>query len=277
MAISRPNSKRNLDMALRRRGKSDEDFLRTRTLLANTIVAQMLPNGAMKGGSALKIRFGDRKTRATSDFDAARASDLDAFIVEFEDKLENGWNNFTARLIRHQPASPAGVPNAYVMKPFDVKLSYLGVSWCTVPFELGHDEIGDAEDPDLIVPKEASAILQSLGFPEPKAIPVMRLSHQIAQKIHGASAANSKRAHDLIDLQLVIVNGEINYKETRDTCERLFAYRKMQTWPPAVTINQDWDSLYSQQARSLDVLQNVSDAATWANELIAKIASESKS
>lgn len=274
MAMKCPSSKRNLDMALRRLGSGDDDFLRTRTLLANAIVAQMLPNGAMKGGSALKIRFGDRKTRATSDFDAARTSDLEAFVVEFEDRLEAGWNGFTARLIRRQPASPAGVPGVYVMKPFDIKLNYLGSSWCTVQFELGHDEIGDAEAPDLIVPEEASAILQLLGFPEPKAIPIMRLSHQIAQKLHGASEHNSKRAHDLVDLQLLIANGDVDYTETKDTCERLFAYRKMQTWPPVIATNQNWDTIYSQQALGLEVLQDVNDAASWANKLIAKIVNE---
>lgn len=271
MEIKRPNSKRNLDMALRRLGNSDEDYLRIRTSLANAIVAQMLPNGAVKGGSALKVRFGEENTRATIDFDAARASDLKDFIEEFEDMLGIGWNGFSARLLRRQPASPKDVPGAYVMQPFEVKLNYLGVPWCTVPFELGHDEIGDAQNPDLVVPDTASRILQSLGFPKLDPIPLMRLSHQVAQKLHGASEPLSKRAHDLVDLQLIATKGSIDFIETRDICERLFAYRNMQAWPPVIQANENWDTLYSQQALGLDVYQDVDDAINWANKLIRNI------
>lgn len=34
------------------------------------------------------------------------------------------------------------------MQPFDVRLDYRGRSWCSVRFELGHNEIGDAEGPE---------------------------------------------------------------------------------------------------------------------------------
>lgn len=271
MAIKKPNSKRNLDMALRRMGMSDEDFIRTRTLLANVIVAQMLPNGAVKGGSALKIRFGDRGTRATTDFDAARASDLDAFIAEFGEQLAEGWEGFTARLVARDPASPENVPTAYVMQPFDVKLSYLGGAWCTVPFELGHDEIGDAEEPDRVFPSEAATILFTLGFPEPKPVPLMRLPHQTAQKLHAASEAGSIRAHDLVDLQLMVANEHIDYLATKQVCERLFTYRKMQSWPPIIRANENWGSLYGQQAAGLAVIPNVEEAIIWVNDLIARI------
>jgi len=38
MVAKRPNSKRNLDMALRRIGGVDEDYVRRRTVVANAIV-----------------------------------------------------------------------------------------------------------------------------------------------------------------------------------------------------------------------------------------------
>lgn len=49
--MNKPNSKRNLDMAIRRMGSTDEDYVRNRTVIANAVVGQMLPNGAVKGGS----------------------------------------------------------------------------------------------------------------------------------------------------------------------------------------------------------------------------------
>lgn len=65
----RPNSMRHLDDSIRRLcGNAPERFLTTRTLMANAIVARMLPGGVVKGGSALKIRFGkDARRRDTGD------------------------------------------------------------------------------------------------------------------------------------------------------------------------------------------------------------------
>lgn len=71
--MSKPNSKRNLDMAIRRMGEGDEDYLRNRAVIANAVIGQMLPNAVIKGGSSLKIRFGDASTRATTDLDVARS------------------------------------------------------------------------------------------------------------------------------------------------------------------------------------------------------------
>ena len=71
MGDPRPINARRLNEAIRRLGGGDEGFVAKRSLMANAIVGQLLPNGAVKGGSALKLRFGDSATRATSDLDAA--------------------------------------------------------------------------------------------------------------------------------------------------------------------------------------------------------------
>ena len=41
--MKRPNSKRNLDMAIRRLGSSERDYVRNRFIITNAIVGQMLP------------------------------------------------------------------------------------------------------------------------------------------------------------------------------------------------------------------------------------------
>ena len=274
--MKRPNSKRNLDMAIRRLGNGNADYLRMRTLIANAIVCQLMPKGAVKGGSSLKIRFGDRGTRATVDLDVARSQDLESFLGDFQERLEEGWNGFTARLASREPPTPLGIPTAYVMQPYEVKLSYLGSPWCTVLFELGHDEIGDADDPDMVEPVEASRLLAALGFPEVGPVPLMRLEHQIAQKLHALTERDSQRAHDLIDLQLIVANGEVNYADVLATCKRLFDYRKAQAWPPTVTENDGWAEIYKEQSAGLDVLPNVAEAVVWANRLISRIDSQAQ-
>lgn len=58
--MAAPNSRRNLDEAIKRLAeKQGDNPLRLRNVIANTVVAQMLPDGVVKGGSAIKLRLGD--------------------------------------------------------------------------------------------------------------------------------------------------------------------------------------------------------------------------
>jgi hypothetical protein len=101
---------------------------------------------------------------------------------------------------------------------------------------------------------------------------LMKLPFQVAQKLHGATGQRSRRAHDLIDLQLIVNALEIDLKETRIACERLFRYRKCQPWPPKVTKFDGWDEIYATQKLELPVLPTVDQAIEWANDLITRIA-----
>jgi Nucleotidyl transferase AbiEii toxin, Type IV TA system len=142
-----PTSVRSLEQRIRHLEGNEQLALRRRVGMALVVVGQMLPEGAIKGGSAMALRYG-RGTRFTQDLDAARVQPLARFRSDFEDALATGWAGFTGRLIEKAAPRPAGVPTAYVMQPFDVKLDYRGRPWCTVKFELGHNEIGDADEPE---------------------------------------------------------------------------------------------------------------------------------
>jgi hypothetical protein len=277
MTLKMPNSRRNLDMAIQRVFGDSETYIRIRTVMANTIVAQMLPEGAVKGGTAIKLRLGNNGTRFTSDFDVAYRNDLEGFILAYETNLADGWNGFTGHVVTRSPAKPKDVPAGYVMQPFEIKLAYLGRSWLTVALEVGHNEIGDADKPDWEISPDIVEIFEKLGFPRPRPVAVMAQHHQVAQKIHGASEPGSSRAHDLIDLQLSLSNVELDFEETRATCEKLFAYRQKHAWPPLITKGDDWDELYSYQAAGLNVIQNVDEAVAWANGLIQRIATSDAS
>lgn len=269
--MKKPNSRRNLDIAILRAFDTELEAFHARNLMANAIVGQMLPSGVVKGGSALSLRFGDAGTRYTSDLDAARAESLDGFIEQLGANLENGWEGFTGRIVPLDPPHPEGVPSHYVMQPFEVKLSYNGKSWFTVSLEVGHNEIGDADAIEYGLAEDVAELFERVGLPCPGPSPLMPLSHQIAQKLHAATEAGSSRAHDLIDLQLIVAKGDVDYRKTRETCIRLFEYRQMQSWPPVVIENEGWDELYRAQLRSDDVLTEVSKAVEWANDLIARI------
>jgi hypothetical protein len=266
-----PNSRRNLDIAINRVLGKSANPLQVRVVIANVIIGQILPDGAVKGGSSLKLRYGDKATRFTRDLDAARAKGLDEFLSELDTALKSGWNGFTGKIVRKEPAKPKNVPGEYIMQPFDIKLEYNGKSWVTVPLEIGHDEIGDTTSPDYYISSDIVSLFEQLGFPAPKPIALMSVPHQIAQKLHALSSENSERAHDLIDLQIIMTNEKINYSQTKNICVRLFDSRKLQSWPPTVMKRRNWDPLYTTQSIGLDVLATVDEAVVWVNDLIRRI------
>lgn len=269
--MKRPNSMRHLDDAIRRAcGGSAEGYVHTRTVMANAIVASMLPDGVVKGGSALKMRFGDAASRFTTDLDTATATDPVLYAERLDRALKDGWEGFSGRIVPKEPASPAGVPAEYVMKPYDVKLSYMGKQWCTVLLEVGHNEIGDAEVADWAELADAAALFERVGLPAPGRVPLMLVSHQIAQKLHAVTSGGD-RARDLIDLQLIVRNCDVDLSETRGICLRLFAYRKAQAWPPTIEAREGWAALYAEQSLGLPVLPSVDEAAEWANSFIREI------
>ena len=267
-----PNSKNNLDRSILRYAQSDIRAVALRTELANVIVAQMIGDGVVKGGTGLKFRYGDLATRVTTDLDTAYRQSLDSFIVNLKKRLADGWSGFTGELWVRPMASPKGIPFDYVMQPCDVKLSYLGTSWFTVALEIGHNEIGDADSCDeVVVPAEIAGLLDHLALPSIDSLRVMKLEYQIAQKLHGATGLNSDRAHDLIDLQLILAHTRPDFATTRAICQKLFAYRKCQSWPAIVVKNEKWETVYEAQKGDLPVLPTVDEAVAWANDLIARI------
>lgn len=268
-----PNSCVNLKKAISR--LATEDPVRLGREIANAVLGQMLPEGVVKGGSSLLFRYGGASARYTRDLDAARVSGEREYAASLEARLRAGWNGFTGRLAPVAPPSPPGVPPAYLMRPWDVKLDYLGKAWMTVRIEIGHDEIGDADSCEREMPEDLAKTFLALGFPRPDGIPVMRLPYQIAQKLHAVTAPGSARAHDLVDLQLIEERSRPDLSETAATCRRLFAYRKAQPWPPRVVLAPGWDSIYAGALASLrnrdGVLAEVSAAVAWTNDFIRRI------
>ncbi|MFE7225072.1 nucleotidyl transferase AbiEii/AbiGii toxin family protein [Nocardioides sp. NPDC057577] len=240
-------------------------------LVANVVLAQMLPAAAVKGGTGLKLRFGERLTRETPDVDAAYRGDLDVFRDELADRLGVGWHGFTGEVTMGERRAPESVPAAYVMQPFRVRLEFARKTFKAIDLEIGYDELEATtnEPPEMVMSSEVLDIFDALGLPEPAAVRVQPLPHQIAQKIHACTAPRSQRAHDLVDLQLIVPATDPKLVAT--VTERLFAFRQEHDWPPLLSPGARWDSLYEEAAEGLDVLASVSEAVVWLNDYIAEL------
>ncbi len=266
-----PANVRSLEQRIRNLEGEGGLAQRRRVGMALVVVSQMLTEGAIKGGSAMALRYGSQ-TRFTQDLDAARIQPLARFRSDFEASLAAGWAGFTGRLIEKAVPRPPGVPGAYVMQPFEVKLDYRGRPWCTVKFELGHNEIGDADQPEYRLASDLADLFTEVGLEAPRPVPVMRADHQVAQKIHAVSGEGGERARDLVDLQLLDRGENLHLAQVAGTCVRVFAYRRQQAWPPTIVAGKQWETLYAEAAEGLDVLPTVQEAVGWANALVQRIA-----
>ena len=265
--MKRPNGRINLDRAMHRLFPDDVEFTEMQGMIANAIVGQFLPDSVMKGGASLKMRYGNLATRVTTDFDASYRNSLDEFVTEYRRNLSQGWEGFTFELIRRESAHPKEVNPAYVMQPFEVKLSYNGKSWTTVYLELSTNEIGDADAPDYSLPPyDVLVALDKLGFPPTGKLPLMPLEHQIAQKLHGLTEVSSQRAHDLVDIQLICKRSKVDVNRVREIAARLFKYRKMQPWPTSVVKQSGWEQLYEAASRKVSGVMPLDIAIAWINE-----------
>lgn len=72
--------------------------------LAALVVSQMLPEGAVKGGTAMAFRYG-ADVRFTADLDVSYRRELADFVASFEQRLAEGWNGFTGVLIAQEAPS----------------------------------------------------------------------------------------------------------------------------------------------------------------------------
>lgn len=250
---------------------------RLQRAVANVVIGQMIPESAVRGGAAMKIRLGEAASRYTTDLDVARARtvSVDGYVNDFRELLGSGWGGFTGTVERQPSASPVGVPDEYIMQPLLVRLAYLGRHWLSVQFELGCNELGASINADHHLAEDLQEIFADIGLPAPAPVPVLPIGHQIAQKLHACTATDvfgrNDRARDLVDLQILMKHERLAPWELKETCERLLRSRQGHRWPPTVVVHPSWPSLYERAVESLDVLVDVHAAADWANRLIREI------
>ena len=236
---------------------------------ANTIVAQMLPDGSVKGGSAIKMRLGDGATRFTTDLDIARASAIDDFFRAARRLFGNRMGGLHGRVGRveagaSQRRSPAICDAAFLGEAI-IQRQTVGNHR---PRSRPQLEIGDADKPDFVSPEDANAVLEKPGFSaarpdshhgaappnRPEAARCERAQQHAGSRPHRFAAARQ-------GLRRRLLRRASNLHEA-------FAYRKMHSWPPTIAGGQEWATIYADQLPDGNLIPEVDDAIAWANSLI---------
>jgi hypothetical protein len=252
--------------------------------LANTVIGQMLPAGAVKGGAAMYFRYGDA-SRFSVDLDVSQALAVKEFHQASQERLVAGWGGFTGTIAERPRAEPDGVPEQYVLQPYSINLLYKGSRWPhSISFELSRDELDSTASPEYDISADTLELFEALGLPAPEPVPLVPIVHQMAQKLHAITLPDSERAHDLIDLQLMHSTRSVDLTELAVTTKRLFAFRQTHPWPAIVNPTSTWNDLYQAAREGMDrtsphaetVAESHQAAVDWANSLLADLASLSE-
>jgi len=87
-----------------------------------------------------------------------------------------------------------------------------------------------------------------------------------------ADGRENPRFRDLVDLQLLEAL-DPDLRSVRDACERVFAARSQQPWPPSLVVEPNWPAAYAALAAELDfAITDVEDAADAVRAYITRIA-----
>ena len=119
-----PSNLRSLETRIANLAKAeDRPIRRLQRAVANTVIGQVLPPGVVKGGTAIKLRVGEGRSRFTLDFDAARNVDLelDEYLDQLAESLAIGWEGFTGTVEELGSSAtvryPRRVRNAALLDP----------------------------------------------------------------------------------------------------------------------------------------------------------------
>ena len=241
--------------------------LRVRRMLCTHIVSQMLPDAvAIKGGMGVKLRMGERGTRATADLDISTLRRGE----EFEEV-------FTADVKPRPLHDPGLAQPQYVMHPYRVTLSFLGKEWGGLDVEVSDPEVEPHAHSRRQIDGELIELSDRFGFGALRPVELIELEYQIAQKIHALTDPDYSRAHDLVDLQLLWA-ADPDLDVAREYCVRTFDFRRAQKWPPLPVRTMDgWEPAYQLSREETEVggdslvLADIGSAREWFKQIITSL------
>jgi hypothetical protein len=236
--LARVAREQGLDQERLRRWVS---FLALCGVLEKAVERGVIDTYYLKGGVAMELRFA-RAARTTKDFDLGLVGARAERIRKLEEVMKLGFDAFTFRLKAevHQMelADTARV---------EVAVQYKTRSWQTVEIDLGP---GEAREVDLVAP--AITGITEMGLSITPHVRCISIHEQVAQKLHACTGPQREdRARDVLDILLLDMLGQLDYRRTRAAAERVFAERATHSFPPSVVLPAEWRRELEALAREL--------------------------
>lgn len=225
--LARVAREQGLDQERLRRWVS---FLALCGVLEQAVELGVIDTYYLKGGVAMELRFA-RAARTTKDFDLGLVGDRAQRIRKIEEVLKLGFDDFTFRL----------KPEIHQMEAADtvrveVAVQYKTRSWQSVEIDLGP---GEALAVDLVAP--AVTGIAEMGLPVTPRVRCISIHEQVAQKLHACTGPQREdRARDVLDILLLDMLGQLDYRRTREAAARIFGVRATHAFPPNAALPEEW-------------------------------------
>jgi hypothetical protein len=208
------------------------------------------------------------RARATRDIDIVLRGDPDQLAEQLDAAMREPYKGFSFRR-----GEIGELPFRSSVKKVKVQISFVGRILSSpqleiAPLDTGHEEF-------VAIP---ATKLDAVGLDGPAVVLVLAGRWQIAQKLHAvteqpADGRENPRFRDLIDLQLLEAL-DPDPAAVRDACERVFAARAQQPWPPALVVPPSWAAGYAALAAELDFdITDVEQAASAVRAYVERTAS----
>lgn len=225
------------------------------------------PLFVIKGGVGMELRLNHR-ARASKDFDAIFREEMENLLDRLDQAFLDPYEGFA--MTRNEPARIRGSNSVRV----EIRLSFNGRSWGTVPIE-----IAPVEEPEVLSIDQIAAIdISKFGLDGPEELPCVGIPYQMAQKLHACTerfdtGSENDRHHDLIDIILLDdLLHESQLGSVRRACVAIFENRSAQPWPPVLDVPATWAEPYKRLALEIEFeVAEVERAADLVREIIAKI------
>ena len=92
---------------------------------------------------------------------------------------------------------------------------------------------------DLVTP--AITGLAEMGLPVTAHVRCISIHEQVAQKLHARTGPQREdRARDVLDILLLDMLGQLDYRRTRAAAERIFTERATHPFPPSAALPVEW-------------------------------------
>lgn len=261
-------------------------------LVATTVAAAKLqqvldgmgqPAFVLKGGTMLQHRLG-MQARASQDMDGIVTEDLDRYLTELDERMEEPWGPIS---FRRTVAETIRVPSKAV-KPrrFELILELKGKVWRRVKVEISPDEGKAGSSREFY----QAPSLVGFGLPTPDSLAGIAMSYQIAQKYHAATSPHNppayvnNRPRDVVDLllmkRLVENTGFPQDGEIASAIWDVFAVRaeesqslgrRAHVLPTYIRGLSHWAVDYQDAARSCGLAASMQEAVNEVNDWIGEI------
>ncbi|MDR1387165.1 MAG: nucleotidyl transferase AbiEii/AbiGii toxin family protein [Propionibacteriaceae bacterium] len=231
----------------------------------------------LKGGTMLQYRL-PGMSRTTQDLDGLVTGDLDSFIQQVDDALEEPWGPLA---LNRGHVETINVPYK-VAKPrrFDVVATLNGVTWRRIQVEISPDEgLAGAVAEELPPPS-----LAGFGLPTPDRLVSLTMRYQVAQKVHAATDPHdppefrNDRPRDVVDLllmrDLITRTREPSLASIREAITDIFAARAAEAealgrpgmpWPARLTAYPHWEVGFTKSAGQAGLRLTMEEAISQVN------------